>query len=108
MFSTPTHADDLIMSDMDGSFVSSDGHISPSGPQLAMLDDTVMLEGGNLAVLVRFRGGAIDRVGYRSAGLGFDFGRTPVFWLGHAPEPQSFARVRDLFAQVRGEGFKPG
>ena len=54
-------------------------------------------------MLVRYRGGAIDRVGYRSAGLGFDFGRTPVFWLGHAPEPQSFARVRDLFDQVRGE-----
>jgi beta-lactamase regulating signal transducer with metallopeptidase domain len=103
MFTTPTHADELIMSDMDGSFVSFDGHISPSGPQLAMLDDTVMLEGGNLAVLVRYRGGAMDRVGYRSAGLGFDFGRTPVFWLGHAPEPQSFARVRELFGQAKGE-----
>jgi HEAT repeat protein/beta-lactamase regulating signal transducer with metallopeptidase domain len=103
MFVTPTHAGNLIMSDMDGSFISSDGRISSSGPHLAMLDGTVRLEGGNLAVLVRYRGGAIDRAGYRSVGIGFDFGRTPVFWLGHAPETESFARVRDLFNEARGE-----
>lgn len=105
MFVTPVVADGQVMSDtLDGNNVwLSDGQLSSAGPHLAMLDSAVMLEGGKVAVLLHYRGGAIDRAGYRSAGLGFDFGRTPVFWLGHAPESQSFARVRDLFEQVRGE-----
>ena len=64
------------------------------------------LEGGNLAVLLHYRGAradAIDRAGYRSVQLGFDFGRTPVFWLGDAPESQSFERVQSLFGQARTE-----
>jgi HEAT repeat protein/beta-lactamase regulating signal transducer with metallopeptidase domain len=108
MFDTPTHADGLMMGDSrDGSFVSSDGTSSWSGPPLSALFDTaVSLEGGNVAALLHYRGAradAVDRAAYRSAGLGFDFGSTPVFWLGHAPASQSFARVRDLFGQVRGE-----
>lgn len=108
MFDTPTHADGFMMGDSrDGSFVSSDGTYSWSGPPLAALFDTaVSLEGGNVAALLHYRGAradAMDRAGYRSAGLGFDFGSTPVFWLGHAPASQSFARVRDLFGQLRAE-----
>jgi HEAT repeat protein len=64
----------------------------------------VPLEGGTLAVLLHHRGAradAIDRAGYRSVQLGFDFGRTPVFWLGDAPESQSFTRVQSLFDQAR-------
>ena len=107
MFTTPTHDGDFVISDsLDGSIVFSDGRIASSGPHLSMLDDTVMLEGGSLAVLVHYRNGTIDRAGYRSAGIGFDFGRTPVFWLGHAAEAQSFTRVRELFAQVRGENLQ--
>jgi HEAT repeat protein/beta-lactamase regulating signal transducer with metallopeptidase domain len=108
MFDTPTHADSLMMSDTrDGGFNLSDGSYSWTGPPLSALFDTaVPLEGGNVAALLHYRGAradALDRAGYRSAGLGFDFGSTPVFWLGHAPASQSFARVRDLFGQVRGE-----
>jgi HEAT repeat protein len=62
-----------------------------------------MLEGGNIAVLVHYRSDAIDRASYRSVQLGFDFGRTPVFFLGDAPESQSFDRVQGLFGQARVE-----
>ena len=105
MFVTPVLADGQVVSDtLDGNNVwLSDGRLASAGPHLAMLDPAVTLEGGKVAVLLHYRGGAIDRAGYRSAGLGFNFGRTPVFWLGHAPEPQSFERVRDLFGQVRSE-----
>ena len=87
-FNTPTHDGDLMVSDsLDGSFVSSNGRISTQGPSLTRLFNptAVPLEGGNVAVLLHYGGGrpaAIDRAGYRSAQLGFDFGRTPVFWLG--------------------------
>jgi HEAT repeat protein len=107
-FNTPTHAGDLMMSDThgDGSLVSSDGRISTQGPPLAALfnPSAVPLEGGNVAVLLHYRGAradGIDRAGYRSVQLGFDFGRTPVFWLGDAPESQSFARVTSLFDHAR-------
>ena len=106
-FTTPTHAGDLMMSDtLDGSFVSSNGGFSNRGPSLTQLFNptAVPLEGGNLAVLLHYRGArpaAIDRAGYRSAQLGFDFGRTPVFWLGDASESQSFERVHALFDQAR-------
>ena len=105
-FNTPTHADDLMMSDTrDGSFVSSNGRLSIQGPPLSELfnPSAVPLEGGNLAVLLHYRGAradAIDRGGYRSVQLGFDFGRTPVFWLGDAPELQSF--------DARAEPVRPG
>jgi HEAT repeat protein/beta-lactamase regulating signal transducer with metallopeptidase domain len=106
-FNTPTHDGDLMMSDtLDGSFVSSNGRISTRGPSLTRLFNptAVPLEAGNVAVLLHYRGArpaAIDRAGYRSAPLGFDFGRTPVFWLGDASESQSFERVKALFDQVR-------
>src|SRR5688572_4679718 len=107
-FNTPTHADDVVLSDTSGdSIVSSDGRISTQGPPLTSLfnpSTAVPLEGGNLAVLLHYRAAradAIDRAGYRSVQLGFDFGRTPVFWLGDAPESQSFERVRSLFDQAR-------
>jgi HEAT repeat protein len=64
------------------------------------------IEKGTVAVLLHYRAArpdAIDRAGYRSAQLGFDFGRTPVFWLGDAPEAQSFERARSLFEQARTE-----
>jgi HEAT repeat protein/beta-lactamase regulating signal transducer with metallopeptidase domain len=109
-FNTPTHADDMVISDSRGdSIVSSNGDFSTQGPPLiALLNPSaaVPLEGGDLAVLMHYRGtraDAIDRAGYRSAQLGFDFGRTPVFWLGDAPEAQSFSRVESLFGQARTE-----
>ena len=109
-FNTPTHADDMVLSDSSGnSIVSSEGRISTQGPPLTALFNPsagVLLEGGNLAVLVHYRAAraeAIDRAGYRSMQLGFDFGRTPVFWLGDAPEAQSFERVQNLFSQARTE-----
>jgi HEAT repeat protein len=108
-FNTPTHADDLMMSDThEGSFVSSSGRLSVQGPPLTALfnPSAVPLEGGNVAVLLHYRGAgtdAIDRGGYRTATLGFDFGRAPVFWLGDAPEAQSFERVQRLFGQARTE-----
>ena len=108
-FNTPTHADDQMISDTrDDSFVSSDGRLFTQGPPLIELlnPSAVPLEGGNLAVLLHYRGAradAIDRAGYRSVQLGFDFGRTPVFWLGDAPEAQSFDRVQSLFGQARTE-----
>ena len=106
-FTTPTHADDLMLSDTrDGSVVSSNGHISTQGPPLTDVlgPSAVPLDGGKLAVLLHYGGAradAIDRAGYRSMPLGFDFGRAPVFWLGDAPESESFARVQNLFGQAR-------
>ena len=107
-FNTPTHADDLVLSDSsDGSFISSNGKLVTQGPPLgALLDQAaaVPLEGGHIAVLLHYRAAradAIDRAGYRSVQLGFEFGRTPVFWLGDAPEAQSFDSVQGLFNQTR-------
>ena len=112
-FNTPTHADDMVVSDTNGdSLVSSDGRISMQGPPLTALFNppaAVPLEGGNLAVLLHYRAAredAIDRAGYRSVQLGFAFGRTPVFWLGDAPESQSFERVRSLFDQGRARNIQ--
>jgi HEAT repeat protein len=108
-FNTPTHAGDVMVSDTrDGSFVFSDGRVFAQGPPLSALfgPSAVPLEGGTVAVLMHYRGAradAIDRAGYRSVQVGFDFGRTPVFWLGAAPEAQSFARVQSLFHQTRTE-----
>lgn len=108
-FNTPIHADDVMISDTrDGSFVWSDGRLSVQGPPLSALfgASAVPLEGGTVAVLLHYRGprdDAIDRAGYRSVQLGFDFGRTPVFWLGDAPEAQSFEQVKSLFGQTRTE-----
>jgi HEAT repeat protein len=103
-FTTPTHAGDMMISDSrDGGVWFSDGRVITQGPPLAELinQSAVPLEGGNVVVLLHYRGDAIDRAGYRSAQVGFDFGRTPVFWLGEAPDGQSFARVENLFGQAR-------
>jgi HEAT repeat protein len=108
-FNTPTHADDRVINDTDGDSIVSSGLLkSMEGPPLTELinPSAVPLEGGNLAVLLHYRGAradAIDRAGYRSVQLGFNFGRTPVFFLGDAPEPQSFERVQTLFGQARTE-----
>jgi HEAT repeat protein/Zn-dependent protease with chaperone function len=109
-FTTPVHGDEVTISDTDdGSFVWSNGRFSIQGPPLSALFDpasAVPLEGGKLAVLLHYRGAradAIDRASYRTATVGFDFGRTPVFWLGDAPESQSFERVQSLFSQARTE-----
>jgi HEAT repeat protein/beta-lactamase regulating signal transducer with metallopeptidase domain len=105
-FDTPTHAQDLMMSDTrEGTIVSTSGRLITQGPPLAdLLDDTG--GAGNVTVLIHYggtRADPIDRGGYRSTRLGFDFGRTPVFWLGSAPEAQSFERVEELFGQARNE-----
>ena len=105
-FDTPTHAQDLMMSDTrEGTFVSTSGRLITEGPPLAdLLDDAG--GSGNVTVLIHYGGAradAIDRGGYRSTRLGFDFGRTPVFWLGGAPEAQSFEQVQELFGQARNE-----
>jgi HEAT repeat protein/beta-lactamase regulating signal transducer with metallopeptidase domain len=101
-FETPVHAQDLVMSDSNGnSFVSSNGRLQASGPPLI---DVLRDGGGNIVVLLHYRGtadNAIDRAAYRSARLGFDFGRAPLFWLGYADESQSFAHVRGLFERAR-------
>ena len=91
-FDTPTHAQDLMMSDTrEGTFVSTSGRLITQGPPLADLLDDTGTGSGNVTVLIHYGGAradAIDRGGYRSTRLGFDFGRTPVFWLGGAPEAQ--------------------
>ena len=101
-FETPVHAQGLVMSDSDGnSFVSSDGRIDTGGPPLM---DVLRDGGGNIVVLLHYRGSgddAIDRAVYRSARIGFDFERAPVFWLGFADESQSFNHVRGMFERAR-------
>ena len=96
----------MLSDTRDGAFVSSNGRLITEGPPLTDLinPSAVQLEGGNLAVLLHYRGAradAIDRASYRSVQLGFDFGRTPVFWLGDAPESHSFERVQSLFGLAR-------
>ena len=100
-FETDVHAQDLVMTDTrSGTIISSGGDFESSGPPLtALLPDGR----GNLVALFRYRGDTIEDGGYRSAGLGFEFRRTPVFWLGYADESQSFDRVRALFEQARDE-----
>jgi HEAT repeat protein len=65
--------------------------------------------GGNVVVLMHYRGAgddSIDRAAYRSAKIGFDFERKPLFWLGYADEAQSFERVRGLFERARAEDIQ--
>jgi HEAT repeat protein len=103
------HGDSVVLNDTsDDLFVSSSGGVFTQGPPLnALLNQpAIPLEGGRVAVLLHYRGAradAIDRGGYRSLQLGFDPGRAPMFWLGDAPESESFARVQNLFDQVRTE-----
>lgn len=103
-FETPVYGDDLVISDSNGnSFVSSHGRLQTAGPPLT---EVLRDGGGNIVVLLQYRGTAdtdIDRAAYRSARLGFDFERMPLFWLGYADEAQSFARVRGLFERSRVE-----
>ena len=105
-FETPVHAQNLVMSDSDGnSFVSSDGLMEASGPGLV---DVLGDGGGNIVVLLHYRGtgDAIDRAAYRSASIGFDFERAPLFWLGYADESQSFSHVRGLLERARTQDVK--
>ena len=103
-FETQVHADDLVMTDSNGnSFVSSNGSLRQWGPPLM---DVLQDGGGNVVVLLHYRGTGdnnFDRAHYRSARIGFDFQRQPLFWLGYADESQSFARVRALFERSRVE-----
>jgi HEAT repeat protein/beta-lactamase regulating signal transducer with metallopeptidase domain len=106
-FETPVHSQDLVMSDSDGnSFVSSNDWHEASGPPLR---DVLGDGGGNMVVLLHYRGTGdadVDRAVYRSAGIGFDFERAPLFWLGYADESQSFDRVRGLFDRARPQGVQ--
>jgi HEAT repeat protein len=108
-FVTPTHAGDLMMSDTaDGSFVSRGGRFVTDGNALSNQLDAIAPLDSRGAVVAMFHHVApnvegINRAGYRSPQLGFKFGSSPVFWLGHATEDDSFARVRELFDQVRPE-----
>jgi HEAT repeat protein len=106
-FETPVHAGDVVMSDSNGnSFVASGGWHEASGPPLR---DVLGDGGGNIVVLLHYRGtgdGDVDRAVYRSATAGFDFERTPLFWLGYADESQSFDRVRGLFERARTKGMQ--
>jgi HEAT repeat protein/beta-lactamase regulating signal transducer with metallopeptidase domain len=108
-FETPIHAQHVMMSDSsDGSLVTAGGKMIRSGPPLTDLLDQPPAIGapGNVAVMLRYsagRDGAIARGGYRSTRLGFDFGRTPVFWLGFAPEIESFRRLEELTGVVSKE-----
>src|SRR5688572_10360651 len=80
--------------------MSSDGNMRTSRPSLI---EVLREGGGNIVVLLRYRGtaeGDFERVGYRSAKIGFDFEGAPVFWLGFAEEYQSFSRVRSLFEKA--------
>jgi hypothetical protein len=102
-FTTRAHAGDMLISDSrsgDG-IVFPDGRVLTQGPPLTELINptAVPLESGNLVVLLHYRGTAIDRAGYRSPQLGFDFGRTPVYWLGDTQVFQSFARVTQMFKE---------
>jgi HEAT repeat protein len=100
----------MITDSLDGSMVSVGGRIEQS-PSLVPLSDLLGIPpadggAGNVTVLLHYRGAradAVDRAGYRSTGLGFDFGRTPVFSLGVATDAQSFERVRDVFTSARNE-----
>lgn len=74
-FDTPTHAQDLMMSDSsEGSFVSTSGRMTTQAPPLAdLLDDAVPPAGaGNVTVLLHYRGAradAIDRAGHPDADI---------------------------------------
>jgi HEAT repeat protein/beta-lactamase regulating signal transducer with metallopeptidase domain len=109
-FATPTHAHDLMISDTrDGSIVSIERQVSQ--PDLVPLADLLEVpppagNTGNVTVLLHYRAAradGIDRAGYRSARLGFEFGRTPVFSLGVATDAESFDRVRQVFEAARNE-----
>jgi HEAT repeat protein len=75
------------------------------GPTMLDLIDAAPAIGGdgNVVVLVHYRSaseGGFDRGVYRSARLPFDFGRTPVYWLGHAVETESLATMDRLQARA--------
>jgi HEAT repeat protein len=112
-FSTPTHAEHVMMSDShDGSMVIHDGKVFSKGPALVDVLDDVAPDGapGPVVVALKYASGrsdsAISRAAYRSASVGFDFGRRPVFWLGHATETDSFGRLEQLTSQVREEKLR--
>ncbi len=112
-FSTPTHAEHMMMSDsLEGSFVIHEGKVFSKGPALADVLDGVSPGGaaGPVVVTLKYSSGrgddAISRGAYRSASLGFDFGRRPVFWLGPATEADSFRRLEQLTSRVRDEKLR--
>jgi HEAT repeat protein/beta-lactamase regulating signal transducer with metallopeptidase domain len=106
-FETPVHGQGVVMRDSNGnSFVSVEGRLQTSGPPLS---DVLRDGGGNIVVLLHYRGtddDAIDRAAYRSATIGFDFERAPLFWLGFADDTQSFNQVRGLFERARAKDIQ--
>ncbi|HET9766570.1 MAG TPA: HEAT repeat domain-containing protein, partial [Thermoanaerobaculia bacterium] len=106
-FTTPTHQRDLMISDSAGTWlVDFTAAARWRGPtMLDLLDAQPAIGGdGNVVVLVHYRSAredGFDRGVYRSARLPFDFGRTPVYWLGHAVEAESLATMDRLQARAK-------
>jgi len=102
-FVTPWHARDLMLGDSDGlSLVQVEDAAKWTGPTLLDLLDgpPQQVPTGTVAVLAHFRGAGengLDRGVYRNARIPFDFGRTPVLWLGAAAEEESLAQMGRLF-----------
>ena len=112
-FSTPTHAEHVMMSDsLEGSIVIDGGKVFSKGPSLTDVLDGVSsaVAPGPVVVAIKYSSGRgegdISRASYRSASLGFDFGRRPVFWLGAATETDSFRHLERLTSQVREEKLR--
>jgi beta-lactamase regulating signal transducer with metallopeptidase domain len=103
VFHTPLHPGDVMITDSEsGSIVLSRAEVRPVRLSLSSLFDgkTLTRPNGDVAVLAHYGSAQpadVSRVGYRSTILGFDFGSTPIFWLGHAEEAQSLGRLRELF-----------
>ena len=103
VFHTPLHGEDVMITDSEsGSIVLPRAKVRPIRLSLSTLFDgkTLTRPNGDVAVVVQYgsaQPGDVARIGYRSTILGFDFGSAPIFWLGHAEEPQSLGRLRELF-----------
>ena len=104
-FTTPTHERDLMISDSAGTWlVDFTAAARWRGPTMLDLVDAQPRIGGdgNVVVLAHYRAAredGLDRGVYRSARLPFDFGRKPVYWLGHAVETESLALMDRLQAR---------
>jgi HEAT repeat protein len=99
-FVTPWHARDLMLGDSDGlSLVQVGDAAKWTGPTLLDLLDGPPrpVPSGTVGVLAHYHGTELDRGVYRNARIPFDFGRTPVFWLGVAAEEESLAQMGRLF-----------
>ena len=105
-FDTPTHAQDLMMSDTrEGTTVSTSGRLITQGPPLAdLLDDTG--GAGNVTVLIHYGGAradAIDRARLSQHATRLRVWTDAGVLAGQRTETQSFERVQELFGQARNE-----